>query len=174
MIEIKIIDAGHKQDIRLPNEPFPLFGRMIPSYDGKNWDYSVEKWAQTTEMRFPDEEYDYDAMVKHSVFLGAYDGGVCVGLAILQQAFFKYMYLCDLKVNAPYRRAGVGAALMAKAREVAAQAGYGGIYTIAQDNNLGACLFYLRSGFRIGGLDTEVYKGTKQEGKTDILFYWDF
>lgn len=32
MLEIKIIDAEHKQDINIPNEPFSLFGRMIPSY----------------------------------------------------------------------------------------------------------------------------------------------
>ncbi|HNX16683.1 MAG TPA: GNAT family N-acetyltransferase, partial [Bacilli bacterium] len=46
-------------------------------------------------------------------------------------------------------------------------------YTIAQDNNLSACLFYLNNGFRIGGLDTEIYKGTPQEGKSDIFFYKD-
>ena len=35
MIEIRIIDAQHKADINIPNEPFPMFGRIIPSYDGK-------------------------------------------------------------------------------------------------------------------------------------------
>lgn len=38
---------------------------------------------------------------------------------------------------------------------------------------IGACLFYLKNGFVIGGLDTNVYKGTSQEGKKDILFYCD-
>ena len=38
------------------------------------------------------------------------------------------------------------------------------------DNNLSACLFYIKTGFKIGGLDTNVYKGTKQEGKADIFF----
>ncbi len=51
--------------------------------------------------------------------------------------------------------------------------GYNGIYTQGQDNNLGACLFYVKAGFYIGGLDTNVYKGTKQEGKSDIIFYYD-
>ena len=32
MIEIKIIDAAHKDDINIPNEPCQLIGRMIPSY----------------------------------------------------------------------------------------------------------------------------------------------
>lgn len=62
---------------------------------------------------------------------------------------------------------------MEKAGELALAAGYRGVYTIAQDNNLAACLFYLKAGFAIGGLDTQVYQGTKQEGKADIVFYWD-
>ena len=47
------------------------------------------------------------------------------------------------------------------------------MYTQGQDNNVGACLFYLHYGFHIGGLDMEVYRGTRQEGKADILFYLD-
>ena len=61
-----------------------------------------------------------------------------------------------------------------KAKKIAAEKGYRGIYTQGQDNNLGACLFYTKYGFRIGGLDTEVYKGTSQDGKADIIFYYDF
>ena len=67
----------------------------------------------------------------------------------------------------------IGALLMDKAREIALQQGYRGLYTQGQDNNVGACLFYLYYGFHIGGLDTEVYRGTRQEGKADILFYLD-
>ncbi len=105
-------------------------------------------------MCFPDENYSYDEMIRNSLFIGAYDDGKCIGLAIVQDAFFKYLYLYDLKVKQT---------TVSKESELA----YRGIYTQAQDNN------YLRAGFRIGGLDTEVYKGTNQEGKSDILFYLD-
>ena len=30
MTEIRLIDAQHSKDINLPNEPFKLFGRLIP------------------------------------------------------------------------------------------------------------------------------------------------
>lgn len=175
MIETRQIDAAHKRDINLTNEPFALTGRMVPAYRDKAWSYTVEPFApeDVGEMCFPDEDYDYEAMKENSVFLGAYDGEECVGLAILQEAFFKYMYLYDLKVSGACRGQGVGRALMEKAGEVCKERGYRGIYTQGQDNNLGACRFYLKAGFRIGGLDTEVYKGTKQEGKADILFYRD-
>ena len=72
------------------------------------------------------------------------------------------------------RRQGVAKALLEKAAAAAKERGFQGIYTQGQDNNLGACLFYLSKGFVIGGLDTKVYQGTPQEGKKDILFYWDF
>lgn len=36
MIEIKIIDAQHKTDINIPNEPFQMFGQIIPTYNEKS------------------------------------------------------------------------------------------------------------------------------------------
>ena len=175
MITVKLIDKEHKEDINIPNQPFALFGRMLPSYCGERWNYETERFAEKdiTETCFPDENYDWDELSKNSVFVGAYDDDKCVGLAILQQAWFKYMYLYDLKINSEYRGRHIGTMLIEKSKEVAIEHGYRGIYTQGQDNNLGACLFYLNNGFVIGGLDTHVYTGTSQEGKKDILFYCD-
>ena len=80
------------------------FWFLIITVNGIIKKYSSEK---VTEMCFPDENYDYDAM-KESTFIGAYDGKNCIGLAILQPGFFKYMYLSDLKVNKNYRDQHVG------------------------------------------------------------------
>lgn len=173
MIEVKIIDEANKKDINIPNEPFCLFGRMIPSYVDKKWDYTIERFETVSQMCFPDENYDFYELSKNSVLIGAYEQGRCIGLAILQQAMFKYMYLYDLKVNQAYRGCGVAKKLIEAARKAAVANGYRGIYTQGQDNNLAACLFYIKNGFRIGGFDTDMYKGTKQEGKADIIFYLD-
>lgn len=124
-------------------------------------------------MCFPDENYSYEEMAESCVFIGAYEEERCIGLAVMRHAFFKYMYLYDLKVKERYRRSGVARALIEKAKVSARESGYRGIYTQAQDNNLGACLFYLKTGFIIGGLDTMLYRGTPQEGKKDIYFYLD-
>lgn len=175
MIEIKRIDKEHERDINIPNEPFALWGRMIPSYRDEKWSYTVNRFPPQDrgEMCFPDENYDYEEMKKNSIFIGAYDEDVCIGLAILQDSIFRYLYLYDLKVNKDYRGQGVASLLVEEAKRVAAERGYRGIYTQGQDNNLSACLFYINRGFHIGGLDTNVYKGTKQEDKSDILFYLD-
>ncbi len=174
-MECRVIDKGHSRDINLKNEPFPLYGKVIPTYlDGK-WEYSIQPFPEdeVVEMCFPDENYDYDQLVKDHVFIGAYDGGKCVGLAILADDMFQYMYLDDLKVSREYRKQGVGKALIEKAAEVARQRNYRGIYTIAQDNNVSACKFYLKAGFEIGGFDNRVYHGTSQEDKANIIFYLD-
>ena len=175
MIETRIIDEEHQQDINIPNQPLSLWGRMIVSRQDEQWGCTVEKFAPEAvgEMCFPDENYDFTQMSENSTFIGAYDGEKCVGLAIMQEGFLKYMYLYDLKVDQNCRGQGIGAALLEKAKEVARSKNYRGIYTQGQDNNLSACLFYLKQGFHIGGLDTDVYKGTSQEGKSDILFYQD-
>ena len=175
MITIQIIDETHKEDINIKNEAFPLFGLVLPSYNNGKWDYEIERFSEEdiTEMCFPDENYDYDKLSKNSIFVGAYDGSKCIGLAILQHAMMKYMYLYDLKVNKDYRGRHIGKMLIEASKEAAVSQGYRGIYTQGQDNNLGACLFYLKNGFVIGGLDTHVYTGTLQEGKSDILFYFD-
>ena len=172
MITVAEIDRDHKADIRIPNEPFSLFGRIIPSYQNGKWGYQLVRYApeDVSEMCFPDENYDFDSM-QDCVFLGAYDNEACIGLAILQPGPFRYMHLYDLKVARKYRRQNVGRMLISKAREAAAQRGYCGIYLECQDNNPGVFLFYLNSGFYIGGLDTNVYRHTSQEGKADILLY---
>ena len=175
MIVTSIIKEDRKADINIKNHPFQLFGLMLPSYNNGKWDNTELLFPKenVTEMCFPDEDYDFDAMSESSVFVGAYDGEKCVGLAILQQAFMRYMYLYDLKVDPDCRGQGVGRLLIDKCKKVAAQQGYKGLYTQGQDHNLGACRFYLRMGFEIGGLDTRVYGGTSQEHKKDILFYCD-
>ena len=175
MINIKVIDKGHQADINIPNEPFKLFGLMLPSYNNGKWDHTVIHFPPEnhTEMCFPDENYNYDKMAENYIFIGAYDGDSCIGLAIMRNAFFKYMYLYDLKVNSDYRGKGVGAMLIDKCKEIALEHGYRGVYTQGQDNNLGACQFYLKCGFRIGGVNTFIYNGTSQENKNDIFFYID-
>ena len=83
------------------------------------------------------------------------------------------MYLYDLKVNKEFRRKGIAEELISSGLKLVRSLGYAGIYTIGQDNNLAACKFYLKQNFVIGGLNTNDYKHTKQEGKSNIYFYLD-
>ena len=172
-VDVRRIDAARGADIRLKNEPFALEGRLCVSRSEEKWAYRVRRFEMPGEMTFPDEDYDFASMEKDHIFLGAYEGETCVGLAVLRHSWNRYLYLLDLKVASRMRGRGAGRRLIGEAARIALACGYRGVSAIAQDNNLGACLFYLRCGFAIGGLDTRVYTGTNQEGKSDIVFYLD-
>ena len=171
MIEIRQITAENKQDANIPNEPFTLWGKMIPSLQDGRWDYRRVEFAEQTEMCFPD--YPYDVEDGDGIFFGAYDATECIGVAVLRKTMFRYLYLEDLKVNRAYRGRGVGGMLIRACMEKAASENMQGVYTVGQDNNLSACLFYLSQGFEIGGFDNRTYRGTAQEDKADIIFYRD-
>ncbi len=171
MIEIRRLGPADVQEANLPNEPFPLWGRLIPALENGVWNWRTEAFPERTEMCFPD--YPYDPAAGNAVFLAACEDGVCTGLAVLRKAMFRYLYLDDLKVCRAYRGKGVGSRLIEACMDEAAAAGMQGIYVVAQDNNLDACLFYLHRGFAIGGFDNRAYRGTPQAHKADIYFYRD-
>ena len=72
MITVKIIDHTYKNDINIKNEPFKLFGRMIPSYSNEQWNYSIERFAEEsiTEICFPDENHNWENSQKAAFLLG--------------------------------------------------------------------------------------------------------
>ena len=96
-IAIRKIGANSAADARLPNEPFPIWGRIIPSLLDGVWTYRVERSSETGEDVFPDEPYD--PATDDAVFFGAYDGETCVGLAVLREDLARYLYLDDLIID---------------------------------------------------------------------------
>ena len=172
-ITIRRVGADRAGDIRLPNEPFPPRGRLRVRYADGVFSWAAETWPEdrVTYQTFPEEDYDYEAMKDSHFFVGAYLGERCVGLAIYEKPWNRWLYLSDLKVCREVRRMGVARRLLEEGMAIAREEGYRGVSTICQDNNLNAALFYLDVGFDIGGLDTRVYDGTKQEGKRDLFLY---
>lgn len=169
-----MITKETEQDLRLPNEPFEIFGQLMVSRSNNQWTHEEMYFAETESMTFPDENYQYEDIQPKGFAIGAYDNDQCVGLAIFDDNWNKYIYLNDLKVNSSFRKMGVASGLLAAGRQIAEKKGYKGMYTVAQDNNLAACKFYLKQGFEIGGLNTKIYHFTKQTGKADIYFYHDW
>ena len=173
MLEIRAITEENAGDLNLPNEPFVMPGKFIPALIDGIWSYRTQMYPVPETMVFPEGNYDFEETAGKGPVFGAYEDGECVGIAIFEDYWLKYMYLSDLKVSAAARGKGAGKALIRAGLEEAKKRGYRGLYTVAQDNNLSACMFYLGAGFAIGGFDNRVYGGTSQEGKADILFYLD-
>lgn len=172
-MEIRKITRENAGDLLLKNEPFSMPGKFIPELRDGVWSYRTARFERVRTMCFPDEVYDFEKITQKGCALGAYGGSVCVGLIVLEDRFWKYMHVHDQKVSAAARGKGAGRALVRAALEEVRRRDYRGVYLEAQDSNLNACLFYLKTGFVIGGFDNHLYTGTSQEGKADILFYLD-
>ena len=175
MIEIRLLTEKDEAAVRLPNEAFSLFGRLQVSHDETGWHATEERFSpeDVKELTFPDENYEIEKVLKEGLAVGAFDGKNCVGVAIFTHDWLKYLYLSDLKVASAYRGQGIAEKMLALGLKKAKEKGYAGIWTIGQDNNLAACRFYLKMGFEIGGLDTLIYRHTKQADKANVHFYWE-
>lgn len=173
VITYRKLTKDNEKDLNIPNEPVDIIGRLIVNRSDNEWTYSSKSFAEKTELTFPDENYDIKEILEKGTAIGAYDQDKCLGLAVMQDDWAKFMYLSDLKVNRAYRKQGIARKLIQECRKEAVKRKYKGIYTVAQDNNLIACQFYLNEGFEIGGLNTHGYKYTTQEHKSDIYFYLD-
>lgn len=173
MINYRKITKETKAALDLPNEPFKIFGRLIVTRSEDKWTYETKTWASSETMTFPDEKYIFEEIAEKGFAVGAYDGVQCVGLAVFEYNWNKYLYLMDLKVNSAYRSQGIASRLIEWGQDQAIKLNVQGIYTIAQDNNLGACQFYLKNGFVIGGFNTMDYRHTPQQDKADVYFYLD-
>ncbi|KRM90266.1 GNAT family N-acetyltransferase [Liquorilactobacillus cacaonum] len=175
-MDFKILNEQNSEPLQLKNEPFKIFGELIVSRDLNGWNYEVKEYELQNifEQTFPDENYELSKINKKGFAIGVFEENVIVGLAIFEYNWNKMLYLLDLKVCKKYRRKNVARQLLKKVETIAKKKGYHGLWTIGQNNNLGACLFYLNYGFEIGGLNTMVYEQTSQKGKQDIYFYYNF
>lgn len=172
MIEIRAINNNDIKNLKINNEPFDIVGTINISRIDNKWSHKINYYDKSSiyTMTFPNEIYTENEL-NDIIFIGAFDDDKCVGLAVLTNSPFKYIYLSDLKVNNECRHQQIGSKLITKCKEIANEKGYSGIYTICQDNNVGAFLFYLKSGFIIGGYDDKIYNHTSQENKGDIILY---
>ncbi|QKE75734.1 GNAT family N-acetyltransferase [Arthrobacter citreus] len=173
-MKLELITNQNEAAVRLPNESFEIFGKLIVTKDDKNWSYREELFDTPTKQTFPEENYQLEDINKKGFAIGAFLNDECVGLAIFEYSWTKYLYLADLKVNAKYRREGVGKQLLDFAIPIAKENNCRGLSTIAQGTNLAANRFYLRYGFSIGGLNTQSYFFTSQSGNSDIFYYLNF
>ena len=157
----------------LPNDPFPLLGRLVPRYDGRTWTTREELWTVAEEKTYPPDAFDpadYLTSPAKALFL-ALAGEECLGHIRLAEGWNGDCRVEDLAVRRPHRGRGVGTALMDAAKAWAAARALPGLTLETQDNNLPACRFYQKYGFTLGGMDTRVYRNTPYREETALYFY---
>ena len=157
-----------------PQEAFVIIGNLVPTYNGKEWDYS-ETLLDTPYMKiYPNDEFDPMVYVNNpdeAAFIAFHDGRR-VGSVRVGRRWNKNAFIDDLIIDAAHRGNGVGTKLMDAAVGWGKENGYHGISLETQNNNLLACRFYLKYGFKLGGVDIYSYNAFPNREEIALYFYY--
>jgi len=156
-----------------PQEEFDIIGRLVPRYDGKEWSVSEELLDIPYEKTYPDDVFDpamYVDNPNEAAFVAMHNGQR-VGSIRVGRRWNKNAFIDDLVVGKAHRGRGAGTMLMDSAVNWGKNNGYHGISLETQDNNLLACRFYLKYGFKLGGIDCHSYDAFPNRCETALYFY---
>ena len=171
-ITIESVNQENIADIGKCDGRFAIDSRLILDVADNAISYRIVE-VPRYEKKYADDILDYAAYINNSekiVFL-AYVGDQIAGQIVLRKNWNQYAYIEDIAVEIKFRKMGVGKNMIFEAKRWAREKKLKGIMLETQNNNVGACKFYERCGFQLGGFDKYLYKGL-QEDTEEIALYW--
>ena len=176
MITIKKIDKSNVSYINTIDNSFIVAQRVIPIIE-KNWEIGIqlEKVDPPYNKIYRDDDIDpsiYLNESSHTAYF-AFMEGKLAGQILLQRYWNKLGSIEDIRVSQEYRRNGVGRRLISVAKEWILSQNINGLRLETQDINTGACLFYQACGFKLKGIDINLYCAIP-DCKDEIALYWYF
>lgn len=168
------LDRAKRKCLPRPEEPFEVIGRLVPVYDGQEWTFTEELLDTPREKTYPNDTYhskEYINRPNKAAFLAMLDG-TCVGSLRVSKKWNGNAFIEDLAVDRAHRGHGVGTMLVDAAVAWAKGKGLRVVSLETQDVNLLACRFYLKYGFKLGGIDKFLYNAyAPQREETALYFY---
>ncbi len=154
-------------------QSFDIIGRFVPTYYGTGWKTGEVLFNTKKEKTYPDDLFDpmeYIENPEQSAFLAMLNDE-CVGSIRVCKRWNGNAFIDDLAIDRAHRGHGVGSMLMDAAVQWGKEKGLDGVSLETQDSNLLACRFYLKYGFKLGGIDSKVYTHPLYKGETALYFY---
>ncbi len=171
-IIIKELDAGSVKDLHQIDEEFVIDSRLVLKLENKLITFTIVSIPPYTK-HYPPDDFNYSTYVNNpdkTAFL-AYSDGRIAGQLILSRHWNAFAWIEGIGVDKDFRRLGIGKALIERGAEWAKKHGMPGIMLETQDNNVGACRFYVSCGFVLKGLDTGAYYVSEQ-CRDEIALFW--
>ena len=168
------INKENIKDVNNSNEPYTIFGKIVPEYKNNFWTFSEENISEPYEYVYPIDEQDYSTFINNdskNIFL-YYVENNCVGQIIIEKYWNKNSYIQDIGVKKDFRNMGIGHKLMDQAVKWTKEKNLNGIMLETKDVNLTACRFYKRYGFILGGVDTMLYSNFPKIKNQKALFWY--
>lgn len=171
---IRKLEKSNLRDYFADEEPFPVIGRLCPKLENGLWTHEEQLFDEPREKQYPPDEIDpaqYLETPKRAIFL-AYEDGVPVGRIVLRRNWNGNAFVEDITVRRAARGRGAGSALLARAGDWARGQGLYGLMLETQDINLLACRFYQKNGFRLGGVDSCLYRNFEEPYRRETALFW--
>lgn len=105
---------------------------------------------------------------------------VLAGQILLETYENNLVRIRDIRVSLAVRRRGLGEAMISLSSDWARKKDLLGLYAQTQDNNAGACQFFSKCGFQLGGVDMLRYAARSKETiqaaglRESALFFYQF
>ena len=169
---IKEIDQSCLADISQCDDSFIVSAKLVlHTHDGEIT-YTIVEVPPYTK-RYPADEIDLTDYIGNpdKIIFVAYIASHPVGHIRVRTNWNRYAYIDNLVVDANHRLLGIGHFLIYQAEEWARSRNLGGIMAESQNNNVPACQFYERCGFKLRGFDMHLYKAI-DPNTDEIALYW--
>ena len=137
-------------------------------FDVRGWAFGLNfhAYGEVRQKSFEGELFE-DWAERPQAF-GAFEGGRCVGaIGCSPESWNNRFRITELLVEEPFRRKGIGGALLARAEEEGRKAGARMLVLETQTCNVKAIGFYLKNGFLPIGFDLYSYSDADPE-KTEV------
>lgn len=170
-ITIKPLEEEFIGIVNGANEPFPVIGKILPSFLKGTWSYEEQLYEGKLETSFPDDQLNWEEYIdsEEKVVFLAFHTEECIGQIRLVKDWNGFAYIENIAVRKSFRKSGIGHLLLEAAETWAQGKSLIGLSLEAQNDNVIACRFYEKEGFELGGADT-----LKQHANPniDITLYW--
>jgi streptothricin acetyltransferase len=166
------LDAEHLPDVNRCDNTFMVDSKLVLNAESDVLHYRIVN-VPPYQKRYPLDELDAAAYIANpdKGFYLAYLDGQLVGQIRLGRYWNHYAYVEDIVVTPPFRKQGIGRALIERAIEWARSRDFPGIMLETQNINVAGCMLYQRCGLKLGGFDTCLYQAVLP-GTEEIALYW--
>jgi len=168
--------AGFAREATACDFSFHVNAELLPPYGPAEGQRGLGPvgWIAPYRKTLPLDAADYEDWIgdpARAVFVARRDGRLLGFLAVAPH-WNGYALVHELAVDLPARHGGTARALMDRVVAWARAQGLAGLTLETQSNNVPACRFYGRYGFRLGGHDAWLYRGLDPATREVALFWY--
>lgn len=150
---------------------FDVNEEAIPPFDGERLGAVAPVAPYTKQYKVETEQYAAPDPRQSMVAVAREENGIA-GYILLSRAWNNCAQIDDFAIARAYRRKGLANALMNEGVIWSKEQDLPSIRLETQSNNIPACRFYEKYGFRLGGFDRYLYSSMAGQGKPEIALFW--